>query len=158
MTPDEVPTDKDQLLKQYELYVEMADRTSARRGETNKFYVTLLTGMLALIALAFEKNWFQHIQNEVLITAAALGFGLCILWFLNIWSYKQLNAGKYRIVHQLEKHLPFACYDCEWAELGQGKNARRYIPLSHVEICVPILLAVPYLLLLIYLIYSAANP
>lgn len=34
---------QDLLIEQYKLYVEMADRISARRAETNKFYISLLT-------------------------------------------------------------------------------------------------------------------
>ncbi len=158
MSDVEPKDDCERLLKQYEIYVEMADRTSARRGETNKFYVTLLTGFLALIALAFEKSWFQQYQNQVLIVAAGLGFGLCVLWFLNIRSYKLLNASKYKVIHQIEQRLPYACFDCEWSELGEGKSVRKYIPMSHIELCVPVLLAIPYLLLLVCSVYLLVSP
>ena len=30
------------LIEQYKMYVEMADRVSARRADTNKFYISLL--------------------------------------------------------------------------------------------------------------------
>ncbi len=37
------------LLEQYKLYVEMADRISARRGLTNSYFLTLNTGIVALV-------------------------------------------------------------------------------------------------------------
>ena len=42
-------TDDGALLEQYKLYVEMADRISARRGLTNSFFLTLNTGIVALV-------------------------------------------------------------------------------------------------------------
>ncbi|NLV73354.1 MAG: hypothetical protein GXY52_01520 [Chloroflexi bacterium] len=140
----------DALVEQYKLYVEMADRTSARRVDTNKFYVTLLTGLLALIALAFEKEWFANIQDPTLIVASAIGLLLCIVWGINIRSYKQLNSGKFKVIHDIEKQLPFQCYECEWDLLGQGKDKKLYYPLSHVEGWVPVAIGIPYGILLIY--------
>ena len=32
---------QDHLIEQYKLYVEMADRVSARRAQTNRFYISL---------------------------------------------------------------------------------------------------------------------
>lgn len=43
------------VLDQYRLYVEMADRVSARRGLTNSFFLTLNTGIFTLVA-ALEKT------------------------------------------------------------------------------------------------------
>ena len=38
------------VLEQYKLYVEMADRISARRGLTNTFFLTLNTTVVGLVA------------------------------------------------------------------------------------------------------------
>jgi hypothetical protein len=40
---------KQHLLEQYNLYVEMADRITTRRAQTNRFYISLLSGLLALL-------------------------------------------------------------------------------------------------------------
>ncbi len=138
------------LIEQYKLYVEMMDRTSARRTDTNKFFVTLMTSLLALIALAVEKNLFSSIQNLVLLVFAAIGLALCWVWYLSIRSFRQLNSGKCRVIHQMEQLLPFQCYEVEWKMLGEGKNPKLYQPISHVEERVPAVLAVPYFLLLVY--------
>jgi len=54
----------------------------------------------------------------------------------------------------MEQHLPFPCYDKEWEILGEGKEGKRYLPLTRVEQYVPFILTIPYLLLLVYsLIY-----
>ncbi len=49
-------SEKEIILEEYKLYVEMADRVSARRIETNKFYITLLTALLAILTLVVDKK------------------------------------------------------------------------------------------------------
>jgi hypothetical protein len=39
------------IMDQYKLYVEMADRTSARRSLMNTFFLTLNTGIFTVIAV-----------------------------------------------------------------------------------------------------------
>ena len=41
------------IIEQYKLYVEMADRISQRRAESNKFFITLLSSMLIVASKEF---------------------------------------------------------------------------------------------------------
>ena len=43
------------IIEQYKVYVEMADRISARRNLTNIFFLTLNTTILGAIGFSFEK-------------------------------------------------------------------------------------------------------
>jgi len=70
---------KEHLLEQYKLYVEMADRVSARRGQANMFYISLLSALLALVSIVVERNIFSDFHNVVLLVVAILGLGLCFL-------------------------------------------------------------------------------
>ena len=56
------------LLAQYELYVEMADRVSARRATANAFFVTLNTGVFALLAGFWES---ERSDSTVLLCVAS---------------------------------------------------------------------------------------
>ncbi len=141
---------KEHLLEQYKLYVEMADRISDRRERTNRFYISLLSVLLALLSIAVGRNILDGFQTVVFMIIGILGLGLCILWNINIRSYRQLNSGKFKVIHEMEQDLPFSCYDREWEILVEGKEAKTYLQLTRVEQYVPIILAVPYLLLFIY--------
>lgn len=44
------------LLDQYKLCVEMADRVSSRRIQTNQFYLSLLSALLAIVAFSLNKD------------------------------------------------------------------------------------------------------
>jgi hypothetical protein len=142
------------LIEQYKMYVEMADRVSARRADTNKFYISLLTALLAILLLVVEKNIFSSLQSLVFLAIALLGIALCFVWVINIRSYSQLNTGKFAVIQEMEKQLPYACYDREWDILGRGADRKKYFQLTRIEQYVPFLIAIPYLILLIYAIYS----
>jgi len=134
----------------YKLYVEMADRISSRRAQTNRFYISLLSALLALLSIIVGIGAFSGILKTILLVTAILGIVLCALWWINILSYRQLNSGKFKVVHEMEKHLPIAAYDREWEILGRGKEIGKYLQLTRVEQWVPLTLAIPYVLLLVY--------
>jgi len=138
------------LLEQYKLYVEMADRVSSRRVQTASFYTSILSALLALLSITSNKELFQGSQSFVLLTIAILGLCLCLAWAANINSYKQLNSLKFKVIHDMETHLPFPCYDMEWKILKEDKNRRHYFRLTAIEQYIPVILAVPYLCLLVY--------
>lgn len=141
---------KAHLLEQYKLYVEMADRVSSRRVQTASFYTSILSALLALLSIASNKELFQGSQSFVLLTIAILGLCLCLAWTANINSYKQLNSLKFKVIHDMEAHLPFPCYDMEWKILKEEKSRQRYFRLTAIEQYIPVILSVPYLCLLVY--------
>ena len=52
MKPDEYGENyQAHLPEQYKLYVEMADRVSQRRDQSNRFYVTLVSALVALLVV-----------------------------------------------------------------------------------------------------------
>lgn len=138
------------LLEQYKIYVEMTDRVSARRLQTGSFYISLLSGLLAIISITGNKELFSGSQKIVLFSISLLGITLCFIWNANINSYKQLNSLKFKVIHEMEQLLPFACYDREWQFLNDSKSGKKYFRLTVVEQYVPLVIAIPYILLLIY--------
>ncbi|WP_424356545.1 RipA family octameric membrane protein [Methanocella sp. MCL-LM] len=138
------------MLEQYKLYVEMADKISERRSQTNIFYVTLLSAILAVLSVIFEKDQISSFYALILLLISLLGLLLCLIWYYNITSYSQLNSGKFKVIHEMEQQLPFPCYAREWDVLKKGKDKKKYFPLTHVEGWIPFILSVPYLILLVY--------
>ena len=131
------------LLDQYKAYVEMADRSSARRGLTNTFFLTLNTAVLTIVGVFWNRqpgapSWFLLIPLFALL-------GECLAWFWLVRSYRQLNTAKYMVVGALEEHLPASPYwRAEWKALGEGRDPRQYLPLSHLEQWVPALFGFIY--------------
>jgi len=132
------------LLEQYKMYVEMADRVSARRGLANTFFLTFNSAVFTLIGALWTAR--PHAASGLLIVPVLVLMTECLAWFWLIRSYRQLNAAKYAVVGALEERLPASPYwRAEWKALGEGKDPSRYLPLTHLEEWIPILFAVAYL-------------
>ena len=114
--------------------------------------VALVAGPLGCFIVWRRLAYF----GDTLSHAALLGVALCALWNINIRSYRQLNTAKFKIIHEFEQQLPLAMYDREWEVLGKGEDSKKYLQLTRVEQMVPFLFAIPYLLLLIAVIFSGA--
>lgn len=143
---------KGHLFEQYKLFVESIEKTSDRRQHANNYFVTINTALISLIGLSFQIKMFENVvwAKGVL---AALGVIICVVFWYLIRSYKQLNTGKFAVLHEIEKHLPLALYTYEWHILGEGKDKRKYYPFSHIELLIPWVFGSVYVLLLIYLIW-----
>lgn len=136
--------DRTVTLEQYKLYVEMADRISARRGLTNTFFLTLNTAIFAAIGASWK--------GRLAFPAWLLVFPLvalliqCGVWFFLVRSYRQLNSAKYTVIGALEERLPASPYwNAEWKALGEGKDKAKYRPMTHLEQWVPLIFAATYL-------------
>lgn len=133
------------VFEQYKLYVEMADRISNRRSLTNTFFLTMNTAVITAIGAFWGK---QPMVSWMLMVVLLLALLLqCAAWFWLVRSYRLLNGAKYEVIGLLEKRLPASPYwGAEWTALGEGKDWRKYLPLTHLEQWVPITFGVVYVL------------
>src|SRR5262245_6084004 len=133
-------------MDQWKLCVEMADRISARRGLTNTFFLTLNTAIFTVIGvIAKESSDFP--DAWVLLFPLIVVLGECIAWWWLVRSYRLLNGAKFMVVGLLEEQLPASPFwRAEWTALGEGKDWRRYLPLTHLEQWVPVLFALVYVI------------
>jgi|SRR5262245_54468514 len=113
----------------YKLAVEMADRISARRGVANTFFLTVNTGLAALLG-GNELRWY----------VACAGIVLCVAWWALLKSYRDLNRAKFDVILAMEPRLPAHLFGDEWNELKRS----RYRELGQVERIVPALFALVY--------------
>lgn len=123
-------------LEQYKLYVEMADRISSRRQSANSFFLSVNTAVVAIIG--YVQLGQAPVASQAFYWLVSIaGMALCYTWYRLIRSYKDLNSGKFKVVHALEQRLPVAPYDAEWESLERGKNPNLYHPFTRVEMVVP---------------------
>ena len=136
--------DRTAILEQYKLYVEMADRISARRGLTNTFFLTLNTAIFAAIGASWKGR--LAFPAWILVFPLVALLIQCCAWFLLVRSYRQLNSAKYIVIGLLEERLPASPYwNAEWKALGEGKDKSKYWPISHLEQWVPVIFAATYM-------------
>lgn len=124
----------DHLIEQYKVYLEMADRISARRQTANSFFVTLNTAIVALVGYV---NFGDKKAVAFYWLISVAGMTLSYMWYRLIRSYKDLNSAKFKVVHEIETKLPIAPYDAEWEAVERGENPKLYLPFTHIEIYIP---------------------
>lgn len=139
------PTAPSGFVDQYKLAVEMADRISARRGVANTYFLTINTGLAALLG-GQTLRWY----------VAVVGIILCVTWWALLKSYRDLNAAKYAVILAMEESLPERVFGREWELLKRDPVrsalrwdairswAGRYRELGQIERIVPWLFALIY--------------
>nr|WP_315220460.1 hypothetical protein [uncultured Duganella sp.] len=129
--------------EQYKLYVESADRISGRRMLANTFFVGLHTALITAFTVLIKERILQAtVLSSAPFIAALL---LCYVWWRITISYQSLNAGKYQIIHEIEKELPLAPFGAEWNALGEGIKLKLYRPLTSQENYVPLCFGLLYI-------------
>ena len=127
---------KAHYLEIYKIYVEMADRISSRRQTANSFFLTINTTIVGLLGyVQFGRDKTGNPELYWLIGLA--GMVLCFFWYRLVRSYRDINSGKFKVIHEIEKRLPLAPYDAEWEMLGKGNNPQLYLPFTNIEVRVP---------------------
>jgi len=141
------------LFEQYKLYIESAEKISDRRQNANNYFLTINTALISFLGLSFQVQILEKL-SWLRSLLAVLGIIICtIFWFL-LRSYKQLNTGKFKVIHEIESNLPLALYDYEWEILEEGKNKKVYYPFSRVELLIPWVFGIIYTVLGIIFIFN----
>lgn len=143
---------KEHLFEQYKLYVESIEKTSDRRQHANNYFITINTALISLIGLSFQIKIFENLAGIKLVLAL-VGIIICVVFWHLIRSYKQLNTGKFAVIHKIEEHLPLALYKYEWEILGEGEDNKKYYPFSHIELIIPWVFGIIYALLGLYFLW-----
>ncbi len=123
------------LMAQYKLYVEIADRMSSRRMLVNAFFVALNLAAIALFSFSFKDGALNHNALE-LLPFLAIG-ATCIIWWKVTHLYRRLNFGRSKAIQKLEQCLPVAPYETEWSSRRTRRSANLYKSLAQLEYWMP---------------------
>ncbi|MFB7906018.1 MULTISPECIES: hypothetical protein [unclassified Kitasatospora] len=144
------PHQPPELLELYKLAVEMADRVSARRGAANAFFLSVQTALVTVVGFGVPQLREAAWWSVVAVTAA--GLTLSAAWWLQLRSYRDLNAAKFKVINELENGLPAKVFTDEWNHLKQTPRQagrKRYAELGISERLVPWVFAAVYLVILL---------
>lgn len=141
------------LFEQYKIYVQSAENISDRRQHANNYFITINTVLISLIGLSFKVQVFDNALG-IRIVLALIGIIICVVFSYLIKSYRQLNTGKFEVIHKIEEQLPLALYKYEWEILGSGKNKDKYYPFSHIEALIPWMFGIIYISLVLFFVLS----
>lgn len=132
---------EEHILRQYELFVNSSEKVSSNRLTSNNFHLGANT---ALFAVA---GYLSIISKPLMaVILSVIGIFLCLSWASNLSSYKRLNSTKFRVIHELEEHLPARVFTKE------DEYLNGYYCFTKFEKYIPYLFIVLYaILLLIFL-------
>lgn len=145
------PQYKADLMTLFRDYVASADRVSERRHTANQFFSSINT--VLLMATGFIPGEVDAVHWQV----ALAGVLLCIIWRRMIAAYRNLNAAKFRVIHDIERQLPLAVYSAEWDYFEAAQGGRKFMTLSTVEAAVPVLFMGAYVFVYLLGIWRGAG-
>jgi tryptophan-rich sensory protein len=134
------------LLEQYKLLVQTSESVVARRQTVNSFFFSINTFLLSAIGILWKAGLSDRFGGLGIVFVAFTGILLCVAWKTLVRSFRQLNAGKFEIIHLLEQHLPASIFKAEWEALGAGKDKSRYTPFTPTEGVIPLVFGALYAL------------
>jgi hypothetical protein len=139
------------LLEQYKIYLQLLDKISDRRQSANSFFLSINTGLCALMGYMFSKEVPAELR-PLLWVIPFPGILISYFWFRLVRSYRYVNAAKFRVVEAIEERLPIAPYAAEWIALRNESKAHRYIPLTNLEVWIPRCFICLYIAILLLLV------
>lgn len=142
-----VQENTDVMFQQYKLYVDMADKISARRAATNNFFLTANSFLFVALGVLFSYKFWYFIPLVLLV-----GVFFCLSWFLLIQYYKSLNSAKFKIINEIEEYLPVKGFSTEWKLWKAHEKPFRTRSLSNIEKWIPLSLGLMYFLAAMILI------
>jgi len=113
------------VMEQWKTCVEQANSNTEKRNNSNGLFITINTGLFAVITFTGDNKSFL---------LSVVGILVCILWLNMIRSYQQLSRVKYDIVNEIEAKLPLAPFTHEWEKLKLEHN---YVGLTKIEKAIP---------------------
>ncbi len=141
------PEYRSHCLEMYRIYSEITDNVSNRRQSANTFFLTINTAIIGAV------GWLdgRSVSWDWAISLAAML--ICYTWYRLVRSYRDLNSAKFKVLHEMEKELPFSPFDAEWEAVGRGKDASRYLPFTRIETRVPVFFGVAH-----FIVFCAIFP
>ncbi len=145
------------LLEQYKLFVGTSEALVQRRQGVNTFFLSANSLLVAGAGLILRGGASSHMESVILVLLSAIGLGLAFVWRRLIHSFRQLSAGKFDVIHALERRLPARAFAAEWKALGEGEDPKVYRPFTRTESMTPIVFAVLHLTLLAASVWTWTN-
>ena len=111
-------------------------------------------GLVVLLAALLRFGFGEASEPLALGSIGVLGVLLALSWILVIRSYRQLNTEKFRVLHELERKLPFQFFILEWDPESTGGQSARYRQLTDVERSLPAVFLVLWVAVIIYAVVT----
>ena len=144
---------------EYKLFVESTQHLSERRQAATQTYLTVNTAIFAILALLVKeaglKGWYFV---GVCLPLFLVGVLACLIWSKIITQYKALIGWRYDQLMVMERGMSGSSqiYVKEWEEFFRPKQEREKFGFSRLEVWLPRLFLILYLMYATGLILAVA--
>lgn len=142
------PKRMEDLVAQYNTYVQTSEAILERRQTTSSFYVgintAIITAITTIISVIMGIDSLSNkplIIGNILLVTSLLSIVLNSNWYLQLDSYGKLNSAKMKVISALESHMPANIYDTEWRVMSSKIGERKYRSFTTIEKTVPSIFA-----------------
>ncbi len=133
------------LVQQYRGVMAMIQQNYTRRTATNRFYISIGSGLLVFLTYAVNPSVELEIQSGAATMVAVIGLVLCLVWGLQIRALSGLIDIQIELAEEMEKELLFNFFQRQKESLDVPGGWLKY---GIVEQSLPLLMTLPYLLIL----------
>lgn len=98
------------MLEQYKIYVADVGNIGTRYAATNVFYLSVITALLTLLALAGADKPLAKIGGVLFFAISFSAILICWVWLKTIDFYSVLFGAKFDVLREIEKSLDFKIY------------------------------------------------
>ncbi len=148
----DTPKRMEDLVAQYQMYVQTSEAIIERRQAISSFYVgvntTIITAITTIISILMG---IDVISNKplsigiIMMGSSLLSIILNINWYLQLDSYGKLNSAKMKVISALEQHMPANIFDTEWRVMSSKIGGKKYRSFTNIEKTVPLTFSVIFI-------------
>ncbi len=126
-----------QRIELYKIIVESSENLIRRRQITNGFFTTIVSAIIGGTGFAIKEEIVTQDTSLVLSLPIVIGLLMCRSWKNLIVNYGRLNAGKFKVIIEIEKTFDTKLFSAEWIALGKGLRSEKYRSFTSTEQNVP---------------------
>ena len=149
MKTDDIATPTESLSALYNQYrsaIGLLSQTNIRRTATARFFISLVSGLVGLLAIVHRPSVDTETQLWVINSVALFSIFLSCVWFMTIRSLRHLAAVQRSLVKEMEESLPFAFITRQELLMAQSAS---WLDTGKIEQYVPLAMTIPALLILL---------
>jgi hypothetical protein len=149
MKTDDIATPTESLSALYNQYrsaIGLLSQTNTRRTATARFFISLVSGLVGLLAIVHRPSVDIGTQLWVTNSVALFSIFLSCVWFMTIRSLRHLAAVQRSLLKEMEESLPFAFITRQELLMAQSSS---WLDTGKIEQYVPLAMIIPALLILL---------
>ena len=134
------------LSSQYRDAVAMLSETNGRRTSSARFYISLVSGLVGLLAIVLRPGTDVTTQLWLTNLIALSSVFLCSVWFMIIRALRHKALVQRSLITEMEQSLPFAFI----TRLEQNlTNSARSLNPGLIEQALPLLMMLPAIVIML---------